>query len=105
MARGGGKEGQREAARLGGPKSSDRRFRTRQHPEKAALLDTEQQLLLATHVVVNAGERHIGRGGEIPHRGGVIALVGEDLRRPREELVEALVVGTHGFERSFELST
>src|SRR2546430_4323395 len=48
-------------------------------------ISTDMQLLLAAHVVVHAGERHVGRRGEIAHRGRVIALVGEDLRRPRSE--------------------
>ncbi len=92
-------------ARLGVAARRERLLRTGEYPEKAALLDTEQQLLLASHVVVHAGERHVGRRSQVAHRGGVVALVGEDLRRPGQEMVEPLVVGAHGFERSFELLT
>src|SRR5216117_2359876 len=81
-----------------------RALRTREHPHEAALLDTEEQLLLAADVVIHASERHVGRRGGIAHRSRVIALVGEDLRRPGQEVVEPLVVGAHGgFERLFEI--
>src|SRR5205823_8653255 len=39
--------------------------------------------------------RHVGRRGEIAHRGQVVALVGENLRRPGEKVIEPLVVGAH----------
>ena len=44
---------------------------------ETALLDESEQILLPAHVVVHAGERHAARGREIPHRGGVVALVRE----------------------------
>src|SRR5439155_2724828 len=63
---------------------------------EAALLDAVQQLFLAADVVVHPRERHPGGRGEVAHRRGVIALVGEHLRRPGEEVVQPLVVGAHG---------
>src|SRR5207253_10542797 len=54
------------------------------------------------HVVIHAGERHPARRREVPHRGGVVALVGEHFRRPDQEMLQSLVVGAHEFERLFE---
>src|SRR5437879_7699911 len=62
---------------------------------EAALLDAVQQLFLAADVVVHPGERHPRGRGEVAHRGGVVALVGEHLRRPGQEVVQPLVVGAH----------
>src|SRR5207245_1655747 len=66
-----------------------------QHASEAPLLDEGEQLLFALDVVVHPGERHAARRRQVPHGGGVIAPLGEDLRRPGEEMVEPLVVGTH----------
>src|SRR6058998_109231 len=89
-----------ERVRVG--QSRQRTLGAGQHARETTILDAVQQLLLAPHVVVHPGERHAGRRREVPHRGGVVALVGEHLRRSGEELVQPLVVGPHGFERSFE---
>src|SRR2546427_10218909 len=59
------------------------------------LFRSGEQLLLALHVVVHPGERHAARRRQVPHGGGVITPLGEDLRRPGEEMVEPLVVGAH----------
>src|SRR5439155_1315009 len=60
------------------------------------LLHEGKQLFLAAHVVVHAGERHPARRREVPHRGGVVALLGEHLRRPGQQVLQSLVVGAHG---------
>src|SRR5205823_13334636 len=67
----------------------------RQHAREAALLDAVQQLFLAADVVVHPGERHARSRGEVAHGGRVVALVGEHLRRPGQEVIQPLVVGAH----------
>src|SRR6266705_2317328 len=63
----------------------------------ATLLDYGEQVFLAAHVVVHPGERHTARGGEIPHGGGMVALVREDPGGTGEQMVETLVVWSHWF--------
>src|SRR5207247_9140518 len=75
----------------------DRPFRALEHPCEAALLDLRQQLFLAAYVVVHPGEGHPARGGEVAHGGRVVAFVGEHPGGLGEEVIEAFVVGAHGF--------
>src|SRR6266498_2454620 len=64
---------------------------------EAALLDQREQVLLATDVVVHPGERHAAGGRQVAHRGGMIALVREDPGGAGKEVIESLVVRSHGF--------
>src|SRR5882672_6670636 len=57
---------------------------------------------LAGCVVVHPGERHAAGGREVAHRGRVIALLRKDPGGLGEKVVEAFVVGAHGFEQAFE---
>src|SRR6266550_223201 len=52
--------------------------------------------------VVHPGQGHAARGGQVPHGGGVVALVRKDPGGAGEQVVETLVVWSHVFERLFE---
>ena len=62
---------------------------------EAALLDERQQVFFAADVVVHPGERHPARGREVPHGGGMVALVRKDPSGAGEQMVETLVVWSH----------
>ncbi len=65
-----------------------------QHLLETPTLDVEQQLVLALHVVVHAGQAHPGRPREVAHGRGVVALLGEDPGRCAQQGAQALVVAT-----------
>ena len=56
-------------------------------------LDPVQQLLLARHVVVDPGQADLGLGGDAPHRGPVVALLGEHPGRRGQQLQQLAVEG------------
>ncbi len=63
---------------------------------EAALLDHEQELLLAAEVVVEAGEADPGAPRQVADRGVVVAFLGEDLRGHVEQPPELLFVLQRG---------
>src|SRR5882672_5062554 len=72
---------------------------------ETALLNQGEQVFLATDVAVHPGQRHPARGGEVPHGGGVVALVRKDPGGTGEQVVDTLVVWSHDFERLFEIAS
>jgi hypothetical protein len=62
-------------------------------PRHVAHGDLEQQLALVAVVVVEAGLRGAAGRGDVVHRRGRVAVVGEQLRGPREDRVALVVVG------------
>src|SRR5213083_55594 len=72
---------------------------------ETALLNQGEQVFLAPDVVVHPRQGHAARGGQIPHGGGVVALVRKDPGGAGEQVVETLVVWSHVFERLFESSS
>src|SRR6266576_1836015 len=72
---------------------------------EATLLDQRKQVFLAPDVVVHPRQGHPARGGEVPHGGGVVALVRKDPGGAGEQVVETLVVWSHDFERLFEIAS
>src|SRR3989440_2761315 len=80
-------------------------LRPLQDPRKTALLNQRQEVLFPTHVVVHPGQRHPACCGQVAHRRRMVALIGEDPGGAGKQMVEALVVGAHGFERAFECAT
>src|ERR1043166_7150616 len=67
---------------------------------EAALLDEMEQLFFTLHVVVDARERDAAGGGQIAHAGGVVAPLREHAGGSRQQGIEALVVGAHGFSNA-----
>src|SRR6185437_9348843 len=69
---------------------------------KGMLLDQVQQLFFGLEVVIQSGQRHTGRAGEIAHGSAFIAFFTEDpggmLEHPRKLPVKAAV---HGFTVGF----
>src|SRR5512140_2902331 len=55
-----------------------------------ALLDAEEQLLLALEVVVQAGEAVLRGARDVAHRGVVVAALGHERAGPDEEVARAL---------------
>src|SRR2546422_1500881 len=62
---------------------------------EAALLDQREEVFLPADVVVHPCQGHPARGGEVPHAGGMVALVRKDPGGAGEQVVETLVVWSH----------
>src|SRR6266545_4585890 len=83
----------------------DRLSRAFQDLCETTLLNQGEQVFFAADVVVHPRQGHPARGGEVPHGGGVVALVRKDPGGAGEQVVETLVVWSHEFERSFEIGS
>src|SRR5262249_9634839 len=59
-------------------------------PVHAEIHDREEQVLLALHVMIDAGFGDANGVGDVAHRGRVIAFVAEYLRRHVIDLIEAI---------------
>jgi hypothetical protein len=54
--------------------------------------DIKQQILLADVIMIEQRLRHAGRGRDLRHRGAVIAVLGEELRRAAQDLAPFAVM-------------